>query len=247
MPIPRGVGSNYAGLLTIELPETVKRDRGFRVLARQITNASSQRPSTSTIPGEIEWRKVLGSFQLNIPKMDRASLLESEERLLSVLRWVALTIPNTNRWYPIFQRYLDQIGGRVGSLGGDPSLIGPSPDGNGRSPVCRRIGWLVSFLIALVFLLLALAPAVWGPAFIVFAIVVLLVLTWYWASRCKPSFCNLLCVLTLGLTLASLILGLLVLLGFTSFSVLLALAIVAFLNGLFVLALLRGCCGKCCK
>jgi hypothetical protein len=61
----------------------------------------------------------------------RAGLLEREERMLSVLRWIELAIPKKNRWYPVFRRYVDVIGDRVGAFGGDPGHIKPSPDGTG--------------------------------------------------------------------------------------------------------------------
>lgn len=61
----------------------------------------------------------------------RQLLLGPEERLLSVLRWIARGIPHHNRWYPVFHRYREQIAGRVAALGGDPSTILPSPTGVG--------------------------------------------------------------------------------------------------------------------
>ena len=36
----------------------------------------------------IEWRRVLGSFQLSIPIGTRHAVLGPEERLFSVLRWI---------------------------------------------------------------------------------------------------------------------------------------------------------------
>ena len=44
-----------------------------------------------------------------------------------MLRWIQLAIPLTNRWYPVFQRYLGQIADRVEAFGGDPSRVIPSP------------------------------------------------------------------------------------------------------------------------
>ena len=155
MPIPPGGGSNYAGLLTVDLPPTVKRGQSFKVITRQLTNVFAKRPTPpppppgivaraktravvrpEKIPGVvvtdlIEWRRVLGSFQLSIPVETRETLLGPEERLLSVLRWIAEGIPHHNRWYPVFRRYLEQIGGRVTGLGGDPGKILPSPSGDG--------------------------------------------------------------------------------------------------------------------
>jgi hypothetical protein len=143
IPVPPGVGSNYAGLLTVNLPATVARGQEFRVITRQVTNISAERPggvillrAKNDAPPEdlIEWRRVLGTFQISIPVEPRAELLGSEERLLSVLLWIAESIPAQNRWYPVFVRYLDQIAGRVSALGGDPTQILPSPSGDCGKP-----------------------------------------------------------------------------------------------------------------
>jgi hypothetical protein len=52
---------------------------------------------------------------------------------LSLLRWIAPAIPTGSRWYPVFQRYLGYVGGRVKGFGGDPGKITPSPTGGGVS------------------------------------------------------------------------------------------------------------------
>jgi hypothetical protein len=146
IPIPEGVGSNYAGLITVDLPASLGRGRNFAVVARQITNAfgSGRPPPPPPQPQmrrraaaalaevrEIEWRKVLGSFQISIPVESKPELLGAEERLLSVLRWIEKGIPRHNRWRPVFHRYLQQIAGRVSGLGGNPVGILPSPEGDG--------------------------------------------------------------------------------------------------------------------
>ena len=41
-------------------------------------------------------------------------------------------MPRQRRWYPVFERYLEGIAGRVQGLGGDPGEILPSPTGDGR-------------------------------------------------------------------------------------------------------------------
>jgi len=74
---------------------------------------------------------VLGAFQLTIPVHTKAVLLLPEQRNLSLLRWIAAAIPTASRWYPVFKRYLEYVGGRVGGFGGDPGSITPSPEGNG--------------------------------------------------------------------------------------------------------------------
>jgi hypothetical protein len=147
LPIPPGVGSNFAGLITVELPATVKKGQAFKVIARQIANVSARRPTPAPpillteAPGAaavvvttIAWRRIIGAFQISIPVTTRALLLEPEVRLLSVLRWIAKAIPERNRWHRVFERYLKQIEVRVEALGGDPSEIYPSSTGDGGFP-----------------------------------------------------------------------------------------------------------------
>ncbi|HEV8324329.1 MAG TPA: M14 family metallopeptidase [Myxococcota bacterium] len=159
LPIPPGVGSNYAGLLTIDLPETVKRGQAFKVVTRQLRNVFAKRPAAppprpglkasasedllvvvAKKPDLIEWRRVVGTFQVTIPVETKPALLPVEERLLSVLRWIARSIPVQDRWHPVFQRYLRQVAGRVSALGGDPAQIDPSSSGEGRRAPPRPTG-----------------------------------------------------------------------------------------------------------
>ena len=146
VPIPPGIGSNYAGLLTIDLPTHVPRDRVFKVVTKQVRTVKARRPVPIPVlgaaethaavskPDLIEWRRVVGAFQVSIPVSTRERLLPIEERLLSVLGWIASKMSLTDRWYPVFQRYLQQVGGRVKDLGGDPSTIVPSPSGEPDRP-----------------------------------------------------------------------------------------------------------------
>jgi murein tripeptide amidase MpaA len=147
MPIPPGAGSNFAGLMTVDLPVNVNRGAAYKVITRQLTNISAERPTPPPPVPEIHanagpaaviidhdliwWRRVLGAFQITIPVKTKEILLEPEERLLSVLRYIFQGIPQHNRWYPVFQRYLQQIAGRVIDLGGDPGKILPSSTGDG--------------------------------------------------------------------------------------------------------------------
>jgi hypothetical protein len=118
IPIPALQGPNLAGLMTLILPDTVKQKQMFRVVAHQIS-------------GFRQFRRVIGSFQLTIPVSTAANLLEAEIRTLSVLRDIAKGIKPSNRWHPVFARYLDQVGGRVRGFGGDPDRVRASIDGDG--------------------------------------------------------------------------------------------------------------------
>jgi len=148
VPIPPGTSINYAGLLTVDLSAGARRGEVFNVVVRQLTNAfgevapppppqiEARRAVAAAVaaPAKIEWRRVLGAFQLTIPVRTKEELLVREERELSVLRWIAEAIPHHNRWHPVFHRYLAQIAGRVTAFGGDPTQILPSPTGEGLKP-----------------------------------------------------------------------------------------------------------------
>ncbi len=147
LPIPVGADINFAGLLTVDLPPTVKKGQRYNVIVRQITTAIGQgKPSYSKPPqvganisvvdkrGFINWRRVFGAFEIVIPISTKELLLNREEHFYSILRWIQTKIPATSRWYPVFLRYVSQIGGRVTGFGGDPNEIKPSPYGIWHKP-----------------------------------------------------------------------------------------------------------------
>ena len=156
IPIPAGTDVHMAGLLSIDLPPTIRKGEQFSLLVRQVTNTFGffHKPSTGvavridaatdvgvapdvSMIGRFNekqvffYRKVLGAFQLTMPVHTKELLVAEEERTLSVLQWIASAIPTANRWYRIFERYLTYVGGRVSGFGGDPTVITPSPGGEG--------------------------------------------------------------------------------------------------------------------
>jgi len=150
IPIPPGTAANYAGLLSVELPAGLKKGQRFDVIVRQVTNAFAKdipvparaitrsraridTPAHRT-SSNIQWRRVFGAFQLAIPVSTKEQLLQPETRTLSIMRWIGQSIPSTNRWYPVFQRYLKYVSGRVSGFGGDPGKVRPSPTGDGSEP-----------------------------------------------------------------------------------------------------------------
>jgi hypothetical protein len=156
IPIPYGANVEYAGLLSLDLPPHVRPGQRFDVVVRQVTNAYSalarpprgmERPPEEDVERphgkrssdaavvvrySHRWRRVHGAFQLSMPVHgDKHALLRKEERLLSVMRWIGEAIPAHDRWRPVFERYLQELGGRVIAFGGDPRQIHPSPTGDG--------------------------------------------------------------------------------------------------------------------
>jgi hypothetical protein len=145
VPIPAGAKADHAGLLTVDIPPGVRRGEQYTVIVRQITSVQAyvrprrQEPALQEVAaggqGElVRWRRVFGAFQVTIPVHTKAILLPGEERKLSILRWIQEGIAPGSRWYDVFQRYLDQIAGRVGGLGGDPGDVQPSPTGDWHGP-----------------------------------------------------------------------------------------------------------------
>jgi hypothetical protein len=135
IPIPVGTARN-AGLLTIDLPAGIQKGQQFNIMVRQLTEGRFTPPpiigrgEPSAREGDsFSWRTVAGAFQFAIVIKTKQQLLVKEERLLAWLRWIFQSLALSNRWYPVWQRYIDQIGGRVSGFGGDPNKISPSPTG----------------------------------------------------------------------------------------------------------------------
>ena len=143
LPIPKGGLVNLAGLLSIQLPAGVKKGDNYEVVVRQITSddytnpqipqASAKNKKAQAIvvapPSQYAWRHTSGIFKLNIPVDTKTELRETEERYYAILQFIAKAIPVATRWYPVFERYLKQVAGRVKGFGGDPCLILPSGTG----------------------------------------------------------------------------------------------------------------------
>ena len=152
VPLPPGVAFGLTGLLSVELPDTVRKGELYTIVVRQVTDAVARdipvsedvgiretrrttiRAAVSETHGGVRlmrWRRIVGSYQVTIPVRTKEVMLPFETRLLSVLRWILKSVPLNDRWYPVFSRYVGLIGDRVGALGGDPDLVEPSPDGSG--------------------------------------------------------------------------------------------------------------------
>jgi hypothetical protein len=138
VPIPPGGGKGFAGLLTIDLPPSVRTGQQFKVVVRRIT---SQRLDKFEAAPERAVRYVAGAFQVNIPVSTASRLLAPEENLLAVFKWKLDQLPVTNRWHPVLKRYVEEVSGRVAGFGGNPQAIPPSPAGYpvpGRGPGTER-------------------------------------------------------------------------------------------------------------
>ncbi len=151
IPVPRGSGENFAGLLTLDLPQTVRTGQEFAVLVRRIATktatdiiietrapASTQngapfpavedRPARQD-PDVTTWRYVTGTFTVLIPVATAERMLIPEENTLAIMRWRLSQLSPADRWYKVLDRYVSLVAARVDGLGGDSGSIHPSPAG----------------------------------------------------------------------------------------------------------------------
>jgi hypothetical protein len=80
------------------------------------------------------YRRTIGAFGLEIPVSTKAAMLPDEERNLSILRHIEQSVPLETKWWPVFRRYIDLQAGRVAGMGGDPTIIVPTGDGDWKHP-----------------------------------------------------------------------------------------------------------------
>jgi hypothetical protein len=160
IPVPGGFEKNIPGLLTIELPPTVVKGQLFKVLVQQ-----------ARFYGHT--RRIIGSFQFNIPVSTAGRILEREMKNLSILRYVRQAMPVTDPWRLIFNRYINELADKVNGLGGDATTVPASPNdkwlgdsSSGTQPdgalvrlinqCCKRTSLLILLLVLLLVILIVL-------------------------------------------------------------------------------------------
>jgi hypothetical protein len=117
LPVPGPLARSIAALISVQLPPGVATGQLFHIVMRQVDGRTY---------------RVIGTTQFNIRVKTAADILPRLVRNFSVLKHIALSIPQNNRWYPVFERYLDEMGARLRAMGEDPDSIGPSTEGGGR-------------------------------------------------------------------------------------------------------------------
>ncbi len=138
IPIPGRVTQPMPGLITLQLPPTVRVGEEFKVDVQQHSGLTfdtrfGRIESSASQPNDLNFstRKVLGAFRMTAVVKAGAPLLHKAVRNLAVLKYILQAIPTNDGWYPVFVRYIGQLGDKVGGLGVDPGQIGPSPDDPG--------------------------------------------------------------------------------------------------------------------
>ncbi|WIM06096.1 MAG: protein-glutamine glutaminase family protein [Candidatus Nitricoxidivorans perseverans] len=251
LPIPFTEG-NLPGMLTVDLPEGIKKGQVFKVVVRQVA-AEARRSSKARVESrQSDARHVVGSFQLTIPVRAKAEILPGQQRLLSNLRWIERAIPAGNRWAPVFARYVAQVADRVDALGGDAGLVAPSASGQWREAY-RTCLLLTLAAILLVAALVVCAGVLSGGAALLGGIPVAALLArtvCLWRKKCRPTDCQLLRALLAGSVAGAALLALLAAFGTPAphfIAALTASAVVAVAAA--IAGWVKGClgCGRCCS
>ncbi|HET9433682.1 MAG TPA: hypothetical protein VFO37_07995, partial [Chitinophagaceae bacterium] len=145
IPIPPSTGQNYAGLITIDLPPTVVKGQEFNIIVRRITSRRYQEDIIAKKPVrkanakiDINWRYVVGTFQIKIPVSTKDKMLFGEENTIAIMKWRLQAMNPSNRWYPVLQRYISYLSARVDGMGGNSDSIKPSLEGVPVKPADQR-------------------------------------------------------------------------------------------------------------
>lgn len=244
LPIPFVDGS-IPGLLTIDLPEGIKKGEVFTVVVRQVTGVRQQHDLRLKMQEQlVNCRHIVGSFQLTIPVRDKADILPAQERLLSNLRWIEHAIPPGDRWAPVFGKYVAQVAARVDALGGNSNRVAPSASGQWQE--AYRICLLMMLITILLIAALVVGSGTQTGGVVVLggiSVVALLAGTVYlWRKKCRPTTCQLLRALLAGSTAGAIFLALVLLFGQPTPSLIAALLVSAGVSAATaIVSWLKGC------
>jgi hypothetical protein len=107
------------GYPEVYIVETPKGGKSFHVSAAVIGSNKAVR----------SWRYIAGTLQIRIPVSTKEIILWPVQNTFAILKWRLQYMALSNRWYPVLQRYIEIIAGRVQGLGVNPSQIPPSLTG----------------------------------------------------------------------------------------------------------------------
>ncbi|MDD5313551.1 MAG: protein-glutamine glutaminase family protein [Dehalococcoidia bacterium] len=257
IPIPAGGKENFAGMITVELPKTVKEGQVFTIVVRQVTGATEEYGRAgelitlsrheSTVPSAVllKWRRVLGTFQITIPVHHKEALLEPEERLLGNLRWIQKSINEGDRWFPVFDRYVKQVARRVDALGGHSKQVVASPSDEwmvARAKRCRALALCTGILLALLTIVLGACSGELLNTLAFVLLVLLVIVGAIWLRSCRPKACGILKTIVAGVGTGAVILAILLLFGVSTSQLVSVLSLGIIVTGVAALAgWIRGC------
>jgi hypothetical protein len=134
IPIPGQIQDAVPGLLTLQLPQTIREGQRFTVDVQQHAGPTlwiDTRTERQKHRVNFSRRHVLGAFRVEVIVRAGEPLLRKLVRQLAVLRYVHQAIPTSDAWYPVFTRYLAQLADQVAGLGVDPSTVPATADDPG--------------------------------------------------------------------------------------------------------------------
>jgi hypothetical protein len=214
LPIPF-TDANLPGLLTVDLPEGIKKGQAFRCVVRQVAGGPQAATRVFAERNKIAVRHIVGSFQLTIPVSTKAQILPGQQRLLSNLRWIERAIPADNRWAPVFGKYVAQVAARVDALGGNASRVAASSSGKWQDARrrCLMFTVLATLLIAVLAVGSGVLPLLLATVSGILLLVGLAGTLNLWRKSCRSTMCQQLRVVLIGSVIGALLLALAFLLG----------------------------------
>ncbi|MBN3036145.1 MAG: hypothetical protein JW861_11210 [Bacteroidales bacterium] len=243
LPIPF-TDATLPGMLTVDLPEGVKKGQVYKVVVRQVTGETQRRGAVVAETPKTGVRHIVGSFQLTIPVSDKAGMLPGQQRLLSVLRWIGRSIPAGNRWAPVFGKYVDHVAGRVDALGGNSRKVAPSSSGEWQKAYrnCLILSWITVLLIAV----LCVGTGTQAGSTVVIGgipvVVLLAIAIYFWRKRCRPTMCQLLRTVMAGTGIGAVILAIIAIFGAATAQLISVLAVSAVMALIFLITAWTGKC-----
>ena len=110
IPIPAGLNKPIPSLVSICLPAGVTAGDTHRAVIQQVAGRS---------------RLILGGIEFRIPVHRAEDFVNDDIRKLAILRAMQTKIDESDRWWPVFERYVDGFAARVDGLGGDSATVKP--------------------------------------------------------------------------------------------------------------------------
>jgi len=203
-------------MLTIDLPEGIKKGEVFKVIVKQVSGSAERITLTrSALPVKYEQKYIVGAFQLTIPVKKKSEILESQQRLLSNLKWIQGAIPFKNRWFQVFNKYVEQTANRVNALGGNSNRVGASPSGKWQAAYRKCSLFYILTIVLSAGLILSIGiQNVWINIVTDIPIIVLvLVILYNWRRVCRPKACKLIKAFLFGISIGFIALLILFIMG----------------------------------
>ena len=128
VPVQGPFKHNIAALLSVQLPPGISKGQTFAFVVRQVDGRRN---------------RIVGATEFRIKVETKIEVRPRLERRLAVMKQIFKGISPTNRWHPVFVRYLDELRDRLLGAGGDPDVIGPiwagdDLDAPGKTDDCNR-------------------------------------------------------------------------------------------------------------